>query len=126
MEEPPDGGPSIENRYMWMAIPSGSQHGFMDGLRQRGMGENGGMDVLVRQFRLNADAQRGNQLRGFRPHDVGAQEFSVFWRRTGFYETVRFSGGYSLANGLEGISTLYSTPASLRARSVLPTEATCG
>ena len=36
----------------------------MDGLRQRGMGENGGMDVLVRQFRLNADAQHGNQLRG--------------------------------------------------------------
>ena len=99
----------------------------MDGLRQRGMGENGGMDVLVRQFRLNADAQRGNQLRGFRPHDVGAQEFSVFGAVQGFYETVRFSGGYSLANGLEGdFPTLYSTPASLRARSVLPTEATCG
>ena len=88
------GAPSGDSHWKPLHVDGdslGSQHGFMDGLRQRGMGENGGMDVLVRQFRLNADAQHGNQLRGFRPHDVGAQEFSVFGAVQGFYETVRFS-----------------------------------
>lgn len=32
---------------------------------------------------------------------IWAPSNSPFWRRTGFHEAVRLSGGYSLANGLE-------------------------
>ncbi len=99
----------------------------MNGFGQGRMGENRGVNIFIRQFRLKAHAERGNQFRSFRPHNVRPQQFAVSAPYKVFTKPSGSPAATALPMAWKGnFPTLYSTPASLRARSVLPTEATCG
>ncbi len=81
-------------------VSIGIQSGFVDGLSQRWVGVNGGVNVVDGRFQREGEAHFGNQIGGIFADDVGTEDFAVFFAKEEFDEAFGLTAGLGFAEGL--------------------------